>query len=209
MKKWEYALLSGLIIAVLVSFVGARVYSFDRGCDGIRDSVLRLHILANSDSDADQSLKLKVRDRLLHEGRELFSDCQSRDKAEQKAKSEVERLTAAAEEVIATEGYSYPVKIYIGDADFNIRQYGDVTLPSGRYRAVNVVIGSGEGHNWWCVMFPPLCLPAAEEVNADKDEIEEVLTDEQTDIVENSSKYEFKLKIVELWNRWTKKLQDK
>lgn len=209
MKKWEYALLVGLTFSVLCAFAGIKVWNFDNRCDGIRDKILRLHILANSDSDADQQLKLKVRDRLLCEGREIFKDCKSRTDAENTARAQSERLTAAAREVIKDEGFDYPVEIRVGQADFNIRNYGDITLPSGNYQAINVIIGNGEGHNWWCVMFPPLCLPAAEGVNTDRDKLESILDGEETDIVENSSKYEFKFKIVELWDRMTGKLQDR
>lgn len=209
MKKWEYALLVGLTFSILFAFAGIKVWDFDNRCDGIRDKVLRLHILANSDSDADQQLKLKVRDRLLCEGRKIFKDCKSRTEAEDTARVQSERLTAAAREVIKEEGFDYPVEIRVGEADFNIRNYDGITLPSGKYQAINVIIGNGEGHNWWCVMFPPLCLPAAEGVSADKDKLEDILDEGETDIVENHSKYEFKFKIVELWDRMTGKLQDR
>ena len=120
------------------------------------------------------------------------------------AENNVERLTAAAKEVINENGYDYDVRIEIGETKFDERVYNEVTMPAGIYTAVNVYIGEAAGHNWWCVMFPPMCLPAAEE----SEELDDVLSDEQLDIVENNEKYEIRLKALEIFDSIKEKVSD-
>ena len=200
MKKLEISLIIGLVITIIVgSFT-----TFAAQCDDVRSSVLRLHILANSDSDEDQQLKLKVRDRLLEVGGEIFENTGSKEEMISLAENNVERLTAAAKEVINENGYDYDVRIEIGETKFDERVYNEVTMPAGIYTAVNVYIGEAAGHNWWCVMFPPMCLPAAEE----SEELDDVLSDEQLDIVENNEKYEIRLKALEIFDSIKEKVSD-
>lgn len=183
------AMALGFALTVLISLAG-----FGRQVEGIRDSVLRLHILANSDSEEDQALKLAVRDRLLEEGVEVFDRPLSKNETEALAREHSERFCSAALEVIRAAGFDYGVDIVIGETYFDERTYGNLTLPAGVYNAVNVYIGAAEGHNWWCVMFPPMCLPAAE----GSKELDGVLDDGQMDIVKNSGKYEIRLKTLEI-----------
>ncbi len=191
MKIINIAAAMGIIIAISFSLMG-----FGQDVEEIRENVLRLHILANSDSDEDQQLKLKVRDRLLEVGGEIFENTGSKEEMISLAENNVERLTAAAKEVINENGYDYDVRIEIGETKFDERVYNEVTMPAGIYTAVNVYIGEAAGHNWWCVMFPPMCLPAAEE----SEELDDVLSDEQLDIVENNEKYEIRLKALEIFD---------
>lgn len=186
----------GLIFAVLCSFV-----SFEASCSNIKDSVLRLHVLANSDSDEDQALKLKVRDAVLAEGGEIFEGASTLREAETAACANIERFTQIAEETIRSEGYDYSVTVQLAKTEFNTRVYGDVTLPAGVYDAVEVIIGSGEGKNWWCVMFPPLCLPAAE-----KTDLSGTLDGESLEITSNAGKYVMKFKVVEWYEEIKEKL---
>ena len=194
-KRLLAALSMGLVIAILCSMA-----SFSQQCQNIRESVLRLHVLANSDSQEDQALKLKVRDRILLESEHLMDHVSNRQEAKQIASQHLPELEAAAQDDIQKQGYDYPVEIRLENTYFNTRQYGSVTLPAGQYDALRVLIGSGEGHNWWCVMFPPMCLPAAE----DPKQIEDVLNPGETDIVEGGEQYEVKFKIVE----WFEEIQD-
>ncbi|BCI60457.1 stage II sporulation protein R [[Clostridium] leptum] len=194
-KRLLAALSMGLVIAILCSMA-----SFSQQCQNIRESVLRLHVLANSDSQEDQALKLKVRDRILLESEHLMDHVSNRQEAKQIASQHLPELEAAAQDEIQKQGYDYPVEIRLENTYFNTRQYGSVTLPAGQYDALRVLIGSGEGHNWWCVMFPPMCLPAAE----DPKQIEDVLNPGETDIVEGGEQYEVKFKIVE----WFEEIQD-
>lgn len=189
MKRLELSMLLALIFTAVLSFL-----SFEGECREIRESVLRMHVLANSDSDDDQELKLAVRDRLLEETEELFSSAETREEAKKAVLAEKERFETAAREEIVNRGYDYDVKIEVGRAWFDTREYGNITLPAGNYEAVNVYIGKGEGKNWWCVMFPQLCLPAAS-----GDELEAVLTEEQANITEGDYQVEFYL--VELFQR--------
>lgn len=182
-------MLFALIFAVVLSFA-----SFEGECEEIRQNVLRMHVLANSDSEEDQELKLKVRDRLLKETEELFASSETKEDAENAAKEQIEYLEAAARDEILKNGYSYDVRIEIGKAWFDTRHYGEITLPAGNYEAVNVYIGKAEGKNWWCVMFPQLCLPAAS-----GDELSEVLTEEQTNITQGN--YEVEFYLVELFQK--------
>ena len=131
--------------------------------DQIYDSVLRLHVLANSDSDEDQALKLKVRDAIILKSAHLFESCKTRDEAKAVALQSIDLLKETAEDVVRDEGYSYAVSIKLGNESYPTRNYESVCFPSGEYLSLRVLIGEGEGENWWCVLFPPLCLSAASE----------------------------------------------
>lgn len=185
-------------ISVLIALViccATSINTFSEKCDNIRDKMLRMHVIANSDSVEDQELKLKVRDAVLEEGKELFDGSVTSEDAEKILVPHIKELEQVALETIKKEGFDYKVKIIVGEEYFKTRTYDNsVTLPAGYYTAVKVVIGKGQGQNWWCVMFPPMCLPAA---NAEC-ELSEVLNTEETDIVTNSEKYKFKFKIVEI-----------
>lgn len=200
LKKWEAALLIGLCVCIIASLC-----SFTAECEDISTRVLRLHILANSDSPADQALKLKVRNRLLEVGSGLFDQVNTESEAEQVAAQRLDELKLAAEQVVRSEGYDYSVTVQLCRAWFDTREYSDVTLPAGEYNALRVLIGEGGGKNWWCVMFPPMCIPAAEP-NA---ELQDVLTKEQTDIVKNQPKYEFRFKAVELFESFKQWLSER
>lgn len=191
----EWSVLIAFTVTCFLSTV-----SFAHTCDDIRDSVLRMHIIANSDSEEDQELKLKVRDAVLEAGKECFDSSLTLDQALEKLIPEKAELKKVAEDVIRENGYDYSVDIKIENTFFSTKTYDDVTLPAGEYLAVNVVIGEGEGHNWWCVMFPPMCLPAAES----EVEIEDVLTDSEIGIVKSNPKYEPRFKIVELYEKFIK-----
>ncbi len=188
MKLMFKALYCGLCIACLLSMVG-----FCGACEDIENEVLRLHILANSDSETDQALKLKVRDGLLNYSETLFKNAATKEEAKVIAKENLAQIRSEAKRIIHENGYNYDVQVYVKNISFNTRIYGDITLPAGYYDAIQVVIGAGEGHNWWCVMFPPLCLPSATgtELNA-------VLNDEEQKIVTEDT-YTFKFKIVEIF----------
>jgi len=151
------AVVFAVIIAAGVCSVGAFAYN----CSRVRADVLRMHVIANSDSDEDQALKLKVRDAVLERGAELFDGTVTADEAKAKIEPQKAELEAAAREVIEREDYDYPVSVNVVNEYFATRCYGDLTMPAGRYTAVKVVIGEGAGHNWWCVMYPAMCIPLA------------------------------------------------
>lgn len=194
MKKYRHitaAVAIGLIFTILCGFV-----RFEAGCENIRGSVLRLHVLANSDSEADQALKLKVRDELLKVSAELFASAENLAESERIAKENLPLLEETAKRVIEENGCDYPVTLSFGKADFNTRVYDSATLPAGEYEALRVVIGDGAGRNWWCVMFPPMCLPAAE-----KSDLSQVVEGESLEITEHSDDYIIRFKAVEIYEK--------
>jgi len=123
----------------------------------ISESVVRLHVRANSDSAIDQKLKLKVRDRILKETEQLFSEQDNIEDVRNIINENIDIIKKVAKDEIKENGYSYNVSVQYGKSDFPTKSYGDICLPAGTYEALIVNIGEGKGQNWWCVLFPPLC----------------------------------------------------
>jgi len=190
-----------IVSSLLIAFIFSSYLSlatFISSSDKIRQNVLRLHIKANSDCETDQNLKLKVRDEILKESNNIFSDAKNLEDAVINCKNAKEEIQKTAESVIKESGFSYPVKVEIGRSFFPVRTYeNSVTLPAGDYTALKITIGEGKGHNWWCVMFPPLCLPAAEGEKS----LSDVLDENEESLVKSSPKYEFRFKIAELFEK--------
>lgn len=195
MKKTLLRIEISLLIALIIC--GAlNINAFSQQCDNIREKMLRMHVIANSDSEEDQKLKLKVRDAVLSAGKEVFDGSVTAIEAKEKITPYIDYLENIALETIKNEGFDYNVKIIVQKEYFNTRTYeNSVTLPAGYYTAVKVIIGEGKGQNWWCVMFPPMCLPTA----VAECEISDVLTEDETEIVTETEKYKFKFKIVEFF----------
>ena len=172
----------------------------------ISDSVFRLHVIANSDTDVDQNLKYTVRDKLLEYMNELCSDCTSKEEAISIAYQNIENFKKIALDTINNEGFDYSVNVSIGNFEFPTKHYGDISLPAGYYDALKVEIGEAKGQNWWCVMFPPLCFTDVSSgivPEESKEDLENSLTDEEFSIVsDNDSNFTFKLKfkILEILN---------
>lgn len=203
MKKiTEIILFSGLILSVLISNLCSFV-SDGRDLDRLRGKVLRLHILANSDSEYDQDLKLAVRDELLQSG--ILDGAENLGEAEELAQRKLPQITSLAEKTLRKKGCMCKVTAELADVDFDERVYGDITMPAGRYRALRIKIGKAQGQNWWCVMYPPLCLPAACEVEDDKETEEEFFTEKECDIMYRPKKYEIRFAV---WDK-IKSLLDK
>lgn len=194
MKLWEKSVLLAFLLSVLFSFSG-----FTAGCEDIPNHILRLHILANSDSEADQSLKRKVRDRILSECAGMLNGVKTREEAERMVAGKLPEIQKAAEDELQKQGSAYPVHSAVQNLFFPSRQYGNVTLPAGRYDALEITIGSGKGHNWWCVLFPALCLPAAEAPA----KLQDVLDQSEMEIVQNGDGgYILKFKSVEAYQQF-------
>lgn len=200
MKKIDISLIIGILFTILVSNFAV----FTNNCADLREDVIRLHIIANSDSEDDQKLKLKVRDAILEKSPEVFENCISKEDAEGKIISHVAKIQQIASQEIISNGYQYKVVCQTVNMEFNERKYKNFTLPSGNYDALRVIIGDGDGKNWWCVMYPPLCIPASGGV----DEYEAAFSKEEIDIMKNPQKYHAKFKILELYekiSKWMKK----
>ncbi len=162
----------------------------------LAEKVIRLHVLANSDSAADQALKLKVRDRVLAEARPMLTGVKTAAEAEAVLSERLPALTEAARREIAEEGGSFPVTVSLTDQWFPTRTYGTAALPAGTYRSLRVVIGAGEGHNWWCVVFPALCLPAVSETSL---QAAGLSGEDIALLTEESPRYVFRFKTIEWW----------
>ena len=157
LKNWEIALMFGVLIAVAAgSWLGQEQKE-------LADSVIRFHVIANSDSREDQALKLAVRDRVLEEAESLYPKGATLAQAQAALEGHLNTLSAAGRAVVEEQGYDYPVTAVLEDCWFPTKEYEGFALPAGNYTALRVTIGEGKGQNWWCVAFPPLCLGAASE----------------------------------------------
>lgn len=195
MKKTIFRIECSILIALIICGV-LNINGFSQQCDNIREKMLRMHVIANSDTQEDQALKLKVRDAVLSAGKEIFDGSITATDAQEKITPHIDYLESVALKTIKNEGYKYSVKITVEEEYFKTRTYDNsITLPAGYYTAVKVIIGEGAGQNWWCVMFPPMCLPSA----VAECEISDVLTDDETEIVTETEKYKFKFKIIEIF----------
>lgn len=197
LKAIDISVFITLIICIIATV------SFENDCKGIREEVLRLHVIANSDEDYDQDLKLKVRDALLQTGESIFTGSEDIISAESKITDKQDVLKYTAEETILNLGFDYNVKIEVARSYFPTKTYGELTLPAGYYKALRVIIGEGKGKNWWCIMFPPLCLPAATDT---KEIIGDFLSDEELQIVTSNPKYEVRFWLVEKYYELKNKL---
>lgn len=160
---------------------------FDSQARDISDRVVRLHIIANSDSAEDQALKLKVRDKVRDMCRSELSSCKSKEQAEQTLEKLLPDIVKEAQDTVFSEGKTDCVGGELVNMYFTNRNYGEFTLPAGNYDALRLTIGNAEGHNWWCVMFPPVCVSAAADFS-------DVLTDSETELIsEPGIEYKFKL----------------
>ncbi len=186
-RLWR-AGVGGLCVCLLLSFCG-----FAGNCAAVRDNVVRLHILANSDSEEDQALKLRVRDAVVEAAAGWLDGATDTDTAQAIIAERLPALEAVAQQTVAQAGYSYPVTAEQTQMYFTTRRYDTVTMPAGMYDAVRFTIGSGEGQNWWCVVYPPLCAGAA----IKPDPFGDVLDSTQSDIVTGGERYIVRFKIVE------------
>lgn len=197
MKRIEFAILIGMVIAVF----SAGFCGFAEGYEDITDTVFRLHILANSDSDDDQQLKLKVRDAVLEECSYLFEKCSNADESAKTAEKNMDMIKATAEKVIEENCKNYDVKCEVTEMHFDERIYDSLTMPAGEYKALRITIGEAKGKNWWCVMFPPLCIPVAA---GDIEDYDDIFTDEEIEMLNNPENYECKFYILELIDKMKK-----
>ena len=197
---WEIALLIGMAVFLISGAVSLQ------NRDQLADKVVRLHILANSDSEEDQALKLRVRDRVLERATELLEQTGDRREAADVLQSHLPELERIAAEEISDCGYEYDVTAEVANTMFPTKEYDGFTLPAGEYLALRIIIGEGNGHNWWCVVFPPLCTTAAADVPASAlaagfDEEEVAL------VTEDNEGYVLKFKAMEWWEAIREKIE--
>ena len=192
LKRWELALLLAVAAAALL---GARL---GKEQDALAEKVIRLHVVANSDSEADQAVKLKVRDAILQESGLRLTGL-DREQALETLGEALPELGRIAADTLAEEGFRYPVRVTLGRDLFPTKSYDDFALPAGEYTALRVELGEAQGQNWWCVVYPTLCLDAARE-SAAETLAQSGLSREQVSLVTGENQgYEVKFKAIEIW----------
>lgn len=190
-KNIELGVLFGLICAIVLSFA-----HFEAQCDELRHGVLRLHIIANSNSAEDQTLKLAVRDEILKNSTDIFKDCNNVDDAIQAASCSLDDINSIANRVVQENGFDYSADVLVEDRYFDTREYDDFTLPAGTYKSLVVELGEAEGKNWWCVVFPCVCVSSASDESLSKS-----VSTKAADTAENAPKYKIKFKSVEIYEK--------
>lgn len=201
MNKIIYAFFISLILSIAVT-----AYSNNVQTD-LQDNLTRLHIIANSDSEADQTVKLKVRDAALNQIREKINS----ENGIENIINELPELEKTANKTLSENGFNYTAKALYGKFDFPQKTYKNMTLPAGEYYGVRIILGNGEGHNWWCVLYPPLCTSGTNTMTLDEKSqklLHDSLNQETYDIITGSDKdIVVKFKAVELIQELRQKLK--
>lgn len=196
-NKLKISLLFGLICAVFLS-----MFNFGVLCDDLRQNILRLHIIANSDSEADQELKLKIRDAILSQTGDIFINADSLATAEEITGENLAFFEEIANGVIKENGFNYTATASLGECFFETGHYDGFSLPAGNYRSLIINLGEGKGKNWWCVIFPTICLPSA------SGDLRQSVNEKSAHIAEHSERYIIRFKIVEIFEKINLKFSD-
>ncbi len=190
------------VVSIFLSlYLAFSFTSFACACGSLREDVVRLHILANSDSEIDQQIKLKVRDALLKKNISLLSDRVTKENAHIYFKESKNELLEETLKILKENDFKYGATISLEEEYFETRQYGDLTFPAGKYLSLKVVLGEGKGKNWWCVMFPPLCVSVCGDIKDDKEKAAEYLSPKEREIISDGKKYILKFKVVEIYEK--------
>jgi len=202
--KYKKIIVSLVLIISVIYILNFYLASQEAYMDDIRDEIIRFHVKANSDSKEDQDLKLKVRDRILKETRDLLKESTSIDETRSIMKDNLDNIKSIAKEVLEEEGKDYDVDVTFGIQKFPTRKYGDLVFPAGEYETLMVKIGEGKGQNWWCVMFPPLCfVDMANNTPHAQEDLMAVLSEEEVNMLlaEKNPPIILKSKILELFEK--------
>lgn len=195
-----------VIISIMTISISGEVKKISTLSEDYKDKLIRFHVIANSDSEEDQNLKLKVRDAIINYLQPKLLESESIEESELIIKKEYDELENISKNIILENGYDYDVKVGIDYSEFPTKQYSNVVLPAGEYKALRIIIGEGKGKNWWCVMFPPLCFVDEQKGIIDKetdDKLREVLTEEEYELISQKTskqvnRVQIKFKIVEI-----------
>ncbi|MBU3092585.1 stage II sporulation protein R [Clostridium sp. CM028] len=206
MKKF---ILTSITIIILISIaLNTNNMSGKVNQSDVAGKLIRFHVIANSDDKTDQKLKLKVRDSVLKYISPKLKDCKSIEESRKIIKNENKNIKKIAETVIKKNGFKYSVASTLSEENFPVKTYGNITLPQGKYEAYRIIIGTGTGQNWWCVMFPPLCFVDITKGNVSYEKTEKemktVLSDDEYNLVDNTvnnKKIVVKFKIGEIFNK--------
>ena len=203
LKKEKKNLIIALASAVIVSLAFTVIVSLKTYADniqsGIAEKIVRLHIVANSNSDFDQDLKLKVRDGVLDFMRDKMKECKSREESIKVLQESKDQIKAKAQSILLENNCNYPVNVRFEKTLFPVKSYDNITLPSGMYYAVRLDIGKAEGKNWWCVMYPSLCIYGSENEtdSTAQEELKNILSNEEYSVIADRDGINFKFAAVE------------
>lgn len=194
------------VISIMTIVINGEVKKVDNISKDYKDKLIRFHVIANSNTDEDQELKLKVRDEVIKYLQPKLQNSKSIEESEAIIKREYSNLEEISKNIILENGYNYSVKVGIQYSNFPTKQYSNIVLPAGEYKALKIIIGKGEGKNWWCVMFPPLCFVDESNGVIDKstdDKLKEVLTDKEYKLIKQdtpkkTSRVKIKFKVLEV-----------
>ncbi len=203
-KNWTFVLVPALLLAFSMLYL---LLMGERDAAAVREGVLRFHVVAKSDSAEDQALKIKVRDGVFAMIEQLFSGCTDREEALEVAHDNEQVLKEEAERILRENGNQDPVTLEIGPRFFPTKAYGALSFPAGRYQAVSIRIGAAEGQNFWCVLYPALCIaPAVAEEGAEQ-ELAAAIGQKSTDFLKKSNdKQEIKFFLVERFEQFVEKI---
>lgn len=206
-RKYQMVLETAFLVMLLAGGCLWKYQEFQlqRTQQEIAEKILRFHVRANSDSREDQALKLKVRDAVGAFMEQKLAHAADREECMRIVQQHLPQIVSTAEQTIRQEGYVYPVSAQIGTVDFPQKTYGNYTFPAGDYEALNLVIGSGKGQNWWCVMYPNMCFHGAVYEVVDEDarkSLKRVLSEDEYDAVLKSGKYRVRFKYLDFLNDW-------
>ena len=191
-RIWECALLFSFSLALLSGVWAAGSQS------ALAGDVVRLHVIAHSNSPEDQALKLQVRDAVLEAAGDALNGAAGRAAAEEILAQRIPALEAAGTEVVSAAGFEYPVTVTLTDHWFPTKEYEDFSLPAGTYRSLRVIIGDGAGENWWCVVFPPLCLGSVTE-QVETTAAMAGLSEDEIRLITGAEGYVIRFKLLEWW----------
>jgi len=192
-KKWILLTVCSLTVALCTT----AIWEAHRTQERLAEKLIRLHVIANSDSEEDQTLKLHVRDTVLSQAEEILSDCTDMSQAEERLKTELDRLSDSAQETASLYGCDDPITATLSYETYPTRNYDSFRLPAGRYLSLRLTIGEGKGRNWWCVVFPPLCNAAVTEEFAEIGEAAGLTGEEVALMTQETGKYVVRFKLIE------------
>lgn len=203
MKKKFFKVLLILFLIIIFLIVNIKYYA-SAVSNELNKNIFRLHIIANSDSDDDQKLKLQVRDSIISFMEELEKNCETKEDVINIVNSNISNFKNIAQKTIKENGFDYDVSIEIGEFYFPTKYYGNISMPAGMYDAMKIEIGDAKGQNWWCSLFPPLCFTDISSGIIDEEsniKLENNLNNEEYSIITSTSNsYKFKFKLIEILN---------
>ena len=195
--KFRFVVWTVLVMLTAYGLFAAESFFMQRS---LAEKTVRLHVVANSDSKADQAQKLRVRDAVLQEVAVLTKDCEDAAQARTVIGQNLNVIEASVQRVLTDEGSGYAVNVSLGTEEFDTRYYETFTLPAGEYPALRVKIGAAEGQNWWCVVFPSLCMAATTDAVEEYAAVGGFAENDTDFITGGEEKYEFRFKTLEWLN---------